>query len=172
MSISSFTSKRRARGAAMVELAIILMLLVMLFMGITELGRALFFQHKLTKAAESGARYLGRSWQAVDLATCTEATGWNAGVASAGNMAAFGNVTGTGEPMIPGFAAADVTATVVGRSVTGVGTVCVVRVELAVPYRGIFFGGSDGFLPPVILGGDGVTGWTLTADSEERYVGD
>lgn len=172
MSISSFTSKRRVRGAAMVELAIILMLLVTLFIGISELGRALFFQHKLTKAVEAGARYLGRSWDAVDASGCLEGTGWAAAETSAANMTVFGNAAGTGEAVVPGLVVGDVSASVAARPVTGVGDVCVVRITAAMAYRGIFFGGTDGFLPPVILGGDGVTGWTLTADSEERYVGD
>lgn len=171
MSISSSTSKRRQRGAAMVEMAILFTLLVILFLGITELGRALFFQQKLTKAAESAARYMGRAWEAVDPATCAEGAGWGDGLAAAANLAVYGTTAGGGTPAIPDFEPADVTATVETRDVTNVGDVCVVRVDVSVQYAGLFFGGG-GFLPPIILGGAGNGGWTLTASSEERYVGD
>lgn len=172
---SSFTSKRAVRGAVMVEMAILVSLLVLLFVGITELGRALYFQHKLTKSAEAGARYLARAYEAVDPATCAGAAGWTAGADGAANIAATGRADGSGTPIIPELDAADVTSSVVSRTVTADGVpevMCVVQLAIAVPYRGIFFGGGDGFLPPVILGGDGATGWTLTAASEERYVGD
>lgn len=175
MSRSSCTSNRLARGAAMVEMAILISLLVVLFVGITEIGRALFFQHKLTKSAESGVRYLARAWDAVDINDCTPSSGWAAGSAGAANLAATGTADGSGEPIIPGFVAGNVTASVLSRDVADVGVVCVVRVDIAVSYDAMFFGfgsgGGDGFLPPVVLGGDGA-GWTLTAASEERYVGD
>lgn len=180
MSRSSSTSNGRScgtanRGAAMVEMAILIALLVVLFIGITEIGRALFFQHKLTKSAESGVRYLARAWDAVDANDCAQSAGWAAGSAGAANLAATGTANGGGEPIIPGFAAGNVATSVLSRDVADVGMVCVVRVDIAVPYDAMFFGfgsgGGDGFLPPIILGGDGA-GWTLTAASEERYVGD
>ena len=171
MSTSSSTSKRRQGGAAMVEMAILFTLLSILFLGITELGRALYFQHKLLKAVESGARYMGRGWQAVDPLTCAEGAGWDAAVTAAANLAVFGTVAGTGTPAITNFDPSDIAVSVEARSVTGVGTVCAVRVDASVLYAGLFFGGG-GFLPPIILGGDGGGGWTLTASSEERYVGE
>lgn len=159
----------------MVEMAILIALLVVLFIGITEIGRALFFQHKLTKSAESGVRYLARAWDAVDTNDCTQSGGWAAGAAGAANLAATGTADGSGEPIIPGFVAGNVAASALSRDVVDVGTVCVVRVDIAVPYDAMFFGfgsgGGGGFLPPIVLGGDGA-GWTLTAASEERYVGD
>lgn len=180
MSRSSSTNNGRnravaSRGAAMVEMAILIALLVVLFIGITEIGRALFFQHKLTKSAESGVRYLARAWDAVDTSNCSASGGWAAGSAGAANLAATGTASGGGDPIIPGFAPGNVSASVISREVDEVGTVCVVRVDIAVPYDAMFLGfgsgGGGGFLPPIVLGGDGA-GWTLTAASEERYVGD
>lgn len=172
MSTSSSMNKRNERGSAMVEMAILSSLLVLLFVGITEVGRALYFQHKLTKAVESGARYLGRSWEAVDTADCTEGASWAPAVVSTANLAVYGSAGGGTVPAISGFLPAHVSASVSAVTVDGItDPVCVVRVSAAVPYIGIFFfHGDDGFLPPIILGGGG--GWTLTAASEERYVGD
>ncbi len=155
----------------MVEFAILFTLLIILFVGITELGRALFFQHKLLKAVESGARFMGRGWEAVDPETCAEDPGWAAAATAAANLAVYGSTTGTGTAAITNFDPTDVTASVEARDVTGVGTVCVVRVDASVLYDGMFFGGG-GFLPPIIMGGDPGGSWTLTASSEERYVGE
>lgn len=173
MSMSSSTSKRCQGGAVMVEFAILFTVLVILFVGITELGRALFFQHKLLKAVESGARFMGRGWEAVDPETCAEDSGWDAAVTAATNLAVYGRTTDTDSvaPAITNFDPTDVTVSVEARDVTDVGTVCVVRVDASVLYAGLFFGGG-GFLPPIIMGGDPGGSWTLTASSEERYVGD
>lgn len=171
MLTSNFTSKRLARGAAMVEMVIIMILLIIIVVGIIDLGRALFFQHKLTKAAESSARYLGRSWDAVDTSACVEGAEWDLAVVRAANLAVFGNVQGEGAPAVINFDVNDVEASVEPREVDTVGTVCVVRIDIAVEYTG-FFWGRGGFLPPIILGGDPGGNWTLRAASEERYVGD
>jgi hypothetical protein len=174
MSISSSTNKRQ-RGVAMVELAILILLLFILVLGVTEVGRAVFFQHKLTKATEAGARYLGRAWDAVDQENCSTATGWAAAETAAANLAVFGSVAGGSDPAIPGFEVAQVTSSAAAVDVPDVGMVCVVRMEVAVPYQGMFIirDGGGGFLPPIILGGGGGgRTWLLTAASEERYVGE
>jgi Flp pilus assembly protein TadG len=53
------TRRRKAtdRGAAMVEFAIMLPLLLLVIAGIVDLGRAFFTQVTLTNAAREGARY-------------------------------------------------------------------------------------------------------------------
>lgn len=164
MSTSSFTSERRARGVAMVEMAILLSLLVVLFLGITELGRAVFFQQKLGKAVEVAARYLGRSWEAVDTTACAAGPQWDAATAFAANLAVNGDSAGAGTVTIPGFDPTDLAFAVEARDVDDVGTVCVVRVTATVPYLGIY--GND--LIPLL----GIAQPTLIASSEERYVGD
>lgn len=164
MSTSSSTSNRRQHGAAMVEMAILISLLVMLFLGITELGRAVYFQQKLSKATEAATRHMGRSWEAVNPADCTEGAQWGAATVLAANLAVFGSSDGVGTAAVPGFDAGDLTFEVLSRDVTGVGTVCVVRVTASVAYEGIF--GND--LIPVL----GIAQPTLNAGSEERYVGD
>lgn len=50
-------SARNQRGSALVELALILPLILLLFMGIIDLGRAFFYSNTVARAAEAGALY-------------------------------------------------------------------------------------------------------------------
>lgn len=166
MSIFSSTNER---GVAMVEFAIILPLLLMIFLGIAELGRALLFYQRLTQAVETGARYAARAYGAVESSDCTALEGWTAALADTENVVIFGQVAGGSQAVIPGLdsadtAVADVEVNLVSRAVTGVGDVCVVQVFARVKYTGIF---GTQFIPLL-----GIEQPTLRATSEERYVGE
>lgn len=155
-----------SRGATLVEFAILLPLLLILFLGITELGRALHFQHRLTRAVESGARYMARSFQTVDKTdpACDNTIGdWVGFAANAQNLVVFGTISGSGAPIISGFTTGDVDVAVAPRAVSGVGTACVITVSANVQYPGLFGAALIPLLdiPQPILG----------ARSEERYVG-
>ncbi|MFW5470911.1 TadE/TadG family type IV pilus assembly protein [Knoellia sp. CPCC 206435] len=54
--MSTNTRSRRERGAAAVEMAIVLPLLLLIMGGVVEFGRALFIQNMATNAAREGAR--------------------------------------------------------------------------------------------------------------------
>src|SRR5688572_30096044 len=47
---------RRARGAVVVEFALVTLLLILLLMGVVEFGRAWYTVHMLSSAAREGAR--------------------------------------------------------------------------------------------------------------------
>lgn len=49
--------RRRRRGQALVEFALIAPMLFLLIIGIIELGRLVFFYHTINNAAREGARY-------------------------------------------------------------------------------------------------------------------
>lgn len=51
--------RERQRGVAAVELGFVLIVLVLIVFGITEIGRAMYQYEALTKSARSAARYLG-----------------------------------------------------------------------------------------------------------------
>lgn len=166
MSMFSSTSER---GVAMVEFSVILPLLLMIFLGIAELGRALLFYQRLTEVVETGARYAARANGAVDDTDCSALTSWPSVIADTENVVIFGRVAGGSPPVVPGLdsadpAVADVEVNLVSRAVTGVGDVCVVQVVARVKYTGIF--GTQ--LIPLL----GIAQPTLTAQSEERYVGE
>jgi Flp pilus assembly protein TadG len=50
-------STRNEKGSALVELALILPLMLLLFAGIVDLGRAFFYSNTVAGAAEAGALY-------------------------------------------------------------------------------------------------------------------
>ena len=56
MKLMSLTTKDARRGAAMVEMALVLPVFLMLIMGIIEFGRAMMVSNLVTNAAREGAR--------------------------------------------------------------------------------------------------------------------
>lgn len=150
----------------MVELAIILPLLLIIFLGIAELGRALLFQHRLTSAVESGARFAARATGAVDMTDCTTVGGaWITAETSARQLVTFGQLSGGTDPVVPGLVMDDVVVSPVLRTVTGIDDpVCVIRVFASVQYQGLF--GAQ-FIPLLDIAQP-----ILGATSEERYVGE
>jgi Flp pilus assembly protein TadG len=71
---------QRERGAAAVEFALVLMLLVTIVFGITEFGRALYQYDTLTKAARAAARFVSvhdaeESPAVIDRAICVALAG-------------------------------------------------------------------------------------------------
>ena len=84
--------KKKQRGVAMVELAIILPLLLAICFAITEFGRAIYTYNAIDKASRDAARYL--------TAPVPGAVDPNA---DARNMVVYGNVQGTGSPLAPGL---------------------------------------------------------------------
>lgn len=146
----------------MVEMAILLLLLLILFLGITELGRALYFQHKLLKSAESAARFVGRGTGAVN-DDCSTGPDWDTVTAAAAELAVHGSSAGGTTVLVPGFATSHVSFAAEARDAGVAGTVCVVRVDIDMPYGGMF-----GDVSPII----DLTGISLTAASEERHVGE
>lgn len=48
---------RSERGAAMVEMALVLPIVILLFLGMIDFGRAIFLYNNLANAAREGARY-------------------------------------------------------------------------------------------------------------------
>lgn len=152
----------------MVELAIVLPLMIMLFFGITELGRALYQQNTLDKAVNTGARYISRLSGAVtiDLANnqCNEGSVWATGEAQAEKLVVSGNGT---TPLLPNLDTSKVTITRQMRSVAkadGAVSICVIRVEVNdLPFAGLF---GDTLIPFTNIGRI-----YLHSETEERYIG-
>jgi Flp pilus assembly protein TadG len=96
MSTRANLSLSRQRGVAAVEFGIVLIPLVLLAFGITELGRAFFQYNTLAKATRDAARFLSQ-----------QGPGDPVDVTKAQNLVVYGNATGTGTPLVPGLAAAN-----------------------------------------------------------------
>ncbi|HEV2885084.1 MAG TPA: TadE/TadG family type IV pilus assembly protein [Pyrinomonadaceae bacterium] len=90
---------KNERGVQLVELAIVVPILVMLFAATAEFGRYFYEYTTLSKASRAGARYLATApvLPAEDVA--------------AKNIVVYGNTAGTGSPILYGLTTANVTIT-------------------------------------------------------------
>lgn len=116
-------SKQSERGAAVVEMAFVTILLVLLAFGVADLGRALFVRIGLQDAAEEGATFASRNH--ADLAGIVDRT--------------IDSIT------YPTLAPTDVTVTCPNGAPTGGDLVSVDvshEFDLITPIPGAWFGGS------------------------------
>jgi hypothetical protein len=91
--------RREEQGVQLVELAIVLPIMLLLFAGLAEFGRYFYEYTTLAKSARLGARYLAsKSVMSTD-------NDWKG---NAKNMVVFGNITGAGDPIMPGLSPANV----------------------------------------------------------------
>ena len=162
---SNFTNSGsvRQRGAAMVEFALILPVLIVLVFGITELGRAIYQQNSLSKSVASGVRFLARYNGLLDLDDCSQTAAWGTATGYAANLVATGKESGAADALLPGLVAADVTFSLdPANSNDDIG--CVIQGQATVAFVSIF---GDSVVPLLNLGP-----LNLTATSEERYHGE
>lgn len=98
--------RRECRGIATLEMAIALPVLLFLMMATVEIGRLLAQYDALTKSVRGAARYLASN----ALLGTTGVVNISPQVQSAtANLAVTGNVNGTGRPLLPGLAVANIT---------------------------------------------------------------
>ncbi|HVL75842.1 MAG TPA: TadE family protein [Noviherbaspirillum sp.] len=83
------------RGAAIIEFALILPLLLLITVITTDFGRAIYQYHTLTKSVRDAARYLSAQTP-------------GEGAAQARNLVVYGNPQGSGTPLAPGLTLAHV----------------------------------------------------------------
>lgn len=91
--------RRDDRGVQLVELAIVLPILLLLFAGVAEFGRYFYEYSTAAKGARVGARYLASK-------AAKSGINWQA---NAKNLVVFGNTAGTGSPILSGLSTANVT---------------------------------------------------------------
>ncbi|WP_211470485.1 TadE/TadG family type IV pilus assembly protein [Collimonas humicola] len=87
--------KTRQKGTAIVEFALILPLLLLLACITTEFGRAMFQYNTITKSVRDAVRYLSVQTPGTHI---TEAQ----------NLVVYGNIAGTGTPLVLGLTTANV----------------------------------------------------------------
>ena len=110
--------RRFARGVAALELAFLIVPLVVLTFGMTELGRALYSYNTLLKATRDGARYLSMQSR-------------GNGHATAKCLVVFGTTDCSGTAVAPGLTTAMVTVQENAAVATGSGSIDLVRVEVS-----------------------------------------
>lgn len=96
------------RGIASVEFAVSIGVLLLMMLGTVEIARAYFSYNTLVKSVRSGSRYLSDiamngTTGVVDLTA--------AKVGPARNLIVYGNLDGTGTPLLDGFAVGDISVT-------------------------------------------------------------
>lgn len=108
--------KQRQQGLAVVEFAIILPVIVLIALGVTELGRGLYQYNTLTKSVRDGVRYLSDvaigPLGTVDIGPYTTNTQ---------NLVVYGDVDGGTTPVLPGLSTGDVSVTAVAVTLPGGG---------------------------------------------------
>lgn len=145
----------------MVELAILMPLLVIVVFGVIELGRALYQQQAITKAATAGARFMSRVYEGLN-DDCSTNPEWTARVSDAQNLVVFG---GGSNPIIPGLSVGDVSISAEERVIPAPNdNVCVVVVTVESAFVGAF---GTRLIPMTTIGTP-----TLNARAEEVYIGE
>jgi len=91
------TPNHRECGAALIELALIMPLLLLLTFITTEFGRAMYEYNSVVKATRDAVRYLSVQTPGTHI---TEAR----------NLMVYGNTAGTGTPLAPGLSLLNVPA--------------------------------------------------------------
>jgi Flp pilus assembly protein TadG len=96
------------KGAALVEFAIVVPLLLLLVVGISEFSYAYYHLNMLNKSVQDGARYFsdpqrarnGDIYGAIDVSTVTNGNGNGANITKAQNLVKYGS-TATGTQLLP-----------------------------------------------------------------------
>jgi len=92
---------RDDRGVQLAELAIVLPVLVLMFAATAEFGRYFYEYSTLAKASRVGTRYLATACVGPSFGTDTKAK----------NLVVYGNVAGTGSPIISGLSTSNIRVT-------------------------------------------------------------
>jgi len=143
----------------MVEFAIATPLLLFLLFALTEFSNMLYQYSLLADAARNADRYLGAkaigNGTGIPTITATVQTATQ-------NLVVYGNTAGTGTPLLPGLAVAQVT--VATQSDAGGGAD--VTVSVAYPYKSLF----GGTIPKFVAGGSITTALTLRVFTSMRAL--
>lgn len=113
------------RGVQLLEVAIVIPILLLLFASVAEFGRYFYEYTTAAKGARVGARYL-----------ISKSVSAGNHIAEAKNLVVYGNIAGTGTPILPGMTTANVDIQYVGGTA---GVPDLVKVSIiSYPHQPIF----------------------------------
>lgn len=127
------------RGAVLAEMALVTPILLLLMLATAEVTRAFVDHNTLTKAVRNGARYVAAN--AYQGTTGVVFVGV-ALRAETQNLVVYGNIAGTGVPVLPGLTPADITIIDIGANNVRVSAAHTISGLLG-PVLRSFHGGSD-----------------------------
>jgi hypothetical protein len=114
--------RRDEQGVQLVEIAIVIPVLLMLFAAVGEFGRYFYEYTTLAKAARVGGRFMA----AKPISSPTK--DWQA---AAKKLVVYGNTAGTGSPVLPGLSVANVDLVFEGGTYEdGIGVPATVTVKI------------------------------------------
>lgn len=101
--------KGKQNGLAIVEFTIVIPMLLLLFIATAEMGKLLYDYNTLTKAQRNGVRFLATHVRTGETAniTSTQSVEYSY-VAPARNLVVYGDIAGSGDPVLRGLSTADV----------------------------------------------------------------
>ena len=102
--------RRDDQGVQLVEIAIVVPIMVLLFAAVAEFGRYFYEYTTMAKAARVGARFM--SAKTIDSAS----TDW---VTATKKLVVYGNTAGTGTPVLPGLSTSNVDVKFAGGTYSG-----------------------------------------------------
>ena len=145
-------SRNKQRGAVLVEMALVTPILIFMTMATAEVSRLFIDHNTLTKAVRNGARHVASN----ALIGTTGVANVGAGLAAeARNLVVYGNVNGSGPPVLPGLTTADVSVSLVAGT-----TNIVVSADH----------GIGGMLGPVLSSFSGGAGINMTFTLEAEVI--
>ena len=141
-------------GTAVVEFAFVLPVLVLLFGGLIEIGRAYYHAHSIERGLRAGAIYAARAPLPLSLADRTVAT----------NLVRTGTLDGSGSMLVSGWseAAADLDIDTSKTFTVDEQTIPVVALTASVPFDPIF---------PSLMAWLGLTPETIVMRHEQAWIG-
>ena len=145
---------RGERGNAVIEFALVLPLLLLLFSGLVEVGRAHFQAMAVEKGVRAGTLFAARRPFPLDPADQAKAI----------NLIRTGTLDGSGAVLVSGWTRPDAGVSFTSRSfAVDDATVPVIRVVATVPFDA---------LVPGLWGFLGMNDFTISAFHEQAHVGD
>ena len=146
--------RRQEKGNAVIEFALIIPFLLLLFSGLTEIGRAYFQANAIEKGLRAAALYASRApspLSAADLAV-TE------------NIVKTGTIDGSGPVLVSGWGKPGASVTITSTNYDlGGNAIPVINVAAAVPLDP---------LVPALVSMVGLQNFTISLSHEQAYVGE
>jgi len=101
--------RRDEQGVQLVEVAIVIPIMIILFAAVGEFGRYFYEYTTMAKAARVGARFM------ISKSIDSSSTDW---VAATKKLVVYGNTSGTGSPVLPGLSVSNVDVKFAGGTYT------------------------------------------------------